>query len=149
MKTLAENRKARFDYQILETFEAGIVLEGHEVKSIKLGRAGLSGSYVIIKNEEVFLLNANVSPYQPKNTPSNYDRTRNRKLLLNKKEIKYLNGKSQQKGLTLVPLRLYTRKGKIKLEFGVARGTKRFDKKEIIRKKDIEREIDRELKTRG
>ena len=149
MKPLAENRKARFDYQILETFEAGIVLEGHEVKSIKLGRASLGGSYVIIKNKEVFLLNANVSPYQPKNTPNNYDRTRTRKLLLNKKEINYLIGKSQQKGLTLIPLKLYTREGKIKLEFGVAKGTKRFNKKEIIRKKDIEREIDRELKTRG
>jgi SsrA-binding protein len=149
MKPLAENRRARFDYQILETFEAGIILEGHEVKAIKLGRASLGGSYVILKNQEVFLLNANVSPYQPNNTPKNYDRTRTRKLLLNKKEIRYLIGKSQQRGLTLIPLKLYTREGKIKLEFGVARGTKKVNKKEIIRKKDIEREIDRELKIRG
>jgi len=149
MKALAENRKARYDYEILEKFEAGMVLAGYEVKSIKLGRVSLGGSYVIFKDEEPFLLNANISPYQPKNTPKDYDPTRLRKLLLNKKEIKYLIGKSQQKGLTIVPLRMYTKGGKIKLEVGVARGMKKASKKEILKKKDIDREIDRELKARG
>ncbi len=149
MKALAENRKARYDYEILEKFEAGMVLAGYEVKSIKLGRVSLGGSYVIFKDEEPFLLNANISPYQPKNTPKDYDPTRLRKLLLNKDEIRYLIGKSQQKGLTIVPLRMYTKGGKIKLEVGVARGMKKASKKEILKKKDIDREIDRELKARG
>jgi SsrA-binding protein len=146
MKVLAENKKARFNYEVLEKFEAGMVLSGHEVKAAKLGRISLGGSYVILRNEEPFLLNANISPYQPKNTPKNYDPSRLRKLLLNKNEIKYLIGKSQQRGLTLVPLRMYTKGCKIKLEFGIARGRKRFNKKELIRKKDIEREIARSFK---
>ncbi|MDD3399664.1 MAG: SsrA-binding protein SmpB [Candidatus Paceibacterota bacterium] len=149
MKVLAENRRARYDYEILEKFEAGVVLAGYEVKSIKLGRVSLGGSYVVFKDEEPFLLNANIPPYQPKNTPKDYDPTRLRKLLLNKDEIKYLIGKSQQKGLTLVPLRMYTKGGKIKLEVGVARGMKKASKKEILKKRDIDREIDRELKARG
>jgi len=149
MKVLTENRRARYDYEILEKFEAGVVLAGYEVKSIKLGRVSLGGSYVVFKDEEPFLLNANIPPYQPKNTPKDYDPTRLRKLLLNKDEIKYLIGKSQQKGLTLVPLRMYTKGGKIKLEVGVARGMKKASKKEILKKRDIDREIDRELKARG
>jgi SsrA-binding protein len=149
MKVLAENRRARYDYEILEKFEAGVVLAGYEVKSIKLGRVSLGGSYVVFKDEEPFLLNANIPPYQPKNTPKDYDPTRLRKLLLNKDEIKYLIGKSQQKGLTLVPLRMYTKGGKIKLAVGVARGMKKASKKEILKKRDIDREIDRELKARG
>lgn len=149
MKSLAENRKAYFDYDVLERFEAGMVLTGQEVKSIKSGRINLAGSYVVIKNEEAFLLNADIPPYQPKNSPPNYDSTRLRKLLLNKSEIKYLLGKSQEKRLTLLPLRVYTKKGKIKLEFGLAKGRQKAGKKELLKKRDIEREIEIELKMRG
>jgi SsrA-binding protein len=149
MGDLAENKKAYFDYEILEKFEAGVVLLGHEVKSIRSGRITLAGSYIIFKDNEPYLLNANIPPYQPKNTPTSYDPNRLRKLLLNKKEIQYLLGKSQQKGLTLLPLRVYTKKGKIKLEFGIARGRKRAGKKELLKKRDIKREIEIELKTRG
>ena len=149
MKTLAENKKAYYNYEILEKFEAGMVLTGQEVKSIKSGSINLAGSYVVLKEEETFLLNSNVPAYQPKNAPKDYDANRLRKLLLNKSEIRYLIGKSQQKSLTLVPLRVYTKRGKIKLEFGLARGRKKADKKELIKKRAIDREIERELKLRG
>lgn len=149
MKVLSENKKAYFDYQILEKYEAGISLIGQEVKSIKLGRMGLTGSYVVVRNNEIYLLGANVPPYQPKNAPPGYDPQRTRKLLLRKSEIIYLFGKSQQKGLTLIPLKVYTNNGKIKIEFGVAKGKKVFDKRETIRKRDAEKEISRELKMRG
>jgi SsrA-binding protein len=140
MKTLAENNKIGFDYRILEAFEAGIVLYGFEVKSIKTGHVSLKGSYVTIKDNEVYLLNALVPPYQQANAPADYDPQRSRKLLLNKREIKSLIGKSRVKGLTLVPIRLYTKKSKIKLEFGIAKGKKKTDKRETIKKRDTERE---------
>jgi len=149
VKTLAENKKAYYNYEILEKLEAGMVLTGQEVKSIKSGSINLAGSYVVLKEEEAFLLNSNVPAYQPKNAPKDYDANRLRKLLLNKSEIRYLIGKSQQKSLTLVPLRVYTKRGKIKLEFGLAKGRKRADKKELIKKRAIDREIERELKLRG
>lgn len=149
MKVFALNKRARFDYDVLEKFEAGIVLAGYEVKSIKQGMVSLGGSYVVFKDEEPYLLNANIHPYQPKNMPKDYDPSRLRKLLLNKDEIKYLIGKSEQKGLTLVPLRLYTKGDKIKLEFALARGRKKASKKEVIKKRDTDREIERELKARG
>jgi len=149
MASLAENKKAYFNYEILERFEAGIVLLGQEVKSIRLGRINLAGSYIVFKDEEPYLLNAHVPPYQPKNVPADYDPTRLRKLLLKEKEIKYLIGKSQERGLTLVPLRVYTKGGKIKLEFGLARGRKTAGKKELLKKRIVEREIERELKIRG
>lgn len=149
MKVLSENKKAYFNYQILEKFEAGISLIGQEVKSIKLGRINLAGSYVILKEEEVYLTGANVPPYQPKNAPPDYAPERIRKLLLKKSEIKYLIGKVKEKRLTLVPLRMYTKKGKIKLEFAVAKGKKKADKRETIRKRETEREMKRELKVRG
>ena len=146
MKIFAENKKAYFNYQILEKFEAGIVLAGYEVKSIKSGRINLAGSYVIIKNEEAYLINASIPPYQPKNVPPEYDPSRQRKLLLKKKEIKYLIGKTRQKGLTLVPLKMYTKKRKVKLEFGVAKGKKKADKRELIKKREVKREIRKALK---
>lgn len=149
MKALSENKKAYFDYRILEKFEAGISLIGQEVKSIKLGRVNLTGSYVILKNEEVFLVGCSIPPYQPKNAPPDYNPERSRKLLLRKSEIKYLIGKSKQKGLTLLPLKLYTKRGKIKLEFGIAKGLKKFDKRGIIKKRETEKEIMKELKSRG
>lgn len=146
MKILAENKKAYFNYQILEKFEAGIALIGQEVKSIKTRGTNLTGSYIIIRNEEVYWVGAKVPAYQPKNAPSDYEPERSRKLLLKKTEIKYLIGKSKQKGLTFIPLKLYTKNGKIKIEVGIARGKKKFDKRELIKKRDTEREIERALK---
>ena len=150
MKVLAENKKAYYNYEILEKFEAGIALIGQEVKSLKTRGVNLAGNYVILKNSEIFWVGANIHPYQPKNAPPDYNPERWRKLLLKKSEIKYLIGKSKQKGLTLIPLKLYTiRGGKIKLEFAIARGKKKFDKREQIKKREIEREMEKELKLRG
>lgn len=149
MKVLAQNKKAYFKYEVLEKFEAGMVLTGQEVKSIKSGRINLAASYVVIKNEEVFLIGSNVPAYQPKNAPSDYNPGRFRKLLLKKSEIKHLIGKSKQKGLTLVPLKVYSRKGRIKIEFAIVKGKKKVDKRELIKKREIEKEIRRELKSRG
>ena len=149
MKLINENKKAYFNYQILEKFEAGISLIGQEVKSLKTRGVNLAGSYVVVKDEEVFWIGANIPPYQPKNAPSDYRPDRSRKLLLKKSEIKYLIGKFKQKGLTLIPLKIYTKDGKIKLGFGIARGKKKFDKREFIKKREIEREIKKELKIRG
>ena len=149
MKLLAKNKKAYYKYEILEKFEAGIVLIGQEVKSIKSGRINLAGSYIILKDNEVYLTGCHIPPYQPKNAPPDYNPERSRKLLLKKSEIKYLIGKSKQKGLTMVPLRVYTKRGKIKIEFTIAKGKKKFDKKELIKKRETEREMRRELKLRG
>jgi len=149
MKVLAENRKAYFRYQILEKLEAGISLIGQEVKSIKLGRINLAGSYVVLKGEEVFLIGAKIPAYQPKNAPPDYNPERSRKLLLTKSEIKFLVGKAKERGLTLIPLKVYTKKDKIKLEFGVAKGKRKADKRELIKKREIEREMKREIRLRG
>lgn len=151
VKIFSENKKAGFNYEILEKFEAGIVLNGQEAKSVKTRGISLAGSYVIIKENGVFWIGAKIPPYQPNNVPSNYDPDRTRKLLLNKAEIKYLIGKASAKGLTFVPLKLYTKNrdsgsGKIKLEFGIARGKKKFDKRESIKKRETMRAIDRALK---
>lgn len=145
MTALAVNRHLR-DYQVLEKFEAGLVLTGQEVKSIKLGRMSLRGSYVVLKGEEVFLIGAVVPPYQPKNAPADYRQDQPRKLLLQKTEIKSLIGQSRQARLTMVPLRVYSKHGKIKLEFGLCRGLKKADKREIIKKRETEREIQRTMK---
>lgn len=152
MNTITENKKAFHEYNILERFEAGISLNGQEVKSIKTGRVNLNGCYVSLRQTskketpEIFLIGCNIPPYQPKNAPSDYNPQRPRKLLLRKEEIKQLIGKSSQKGLTIVPLKAYTNKGKIKIEIGVARGKKEFDKKEKIKKREIDRDIQRKLK---
>lgn len=149
MATISENRKAYFNYEISETFEAGLVLAGHEVKSIKLGRMSLLGSYVVFRGEELYLVNADVPPYQPKNTPADYNSKRDRKLLLNKSEIHYLIGKSKQRSLTMIPLKVYTKGGKIKLGFGLGKGRKGHGKRELLKKRASDREIRRELKARG
>ena len=149
MISIVKNKRAYFDYEILEKYEAGIELFGYEVKSIKTGHISLRGSFVIIKKSEVFLLNASISPYQPGNTPKDYDPLRRRKLLLHKNEVKSLIGKSKQKGLTLVPLRVYTKRRKIKIKIGLARAKKKLDKREIIKKREIERESKREIKEMG
>jgi len=139
--TIATNKRAFFDYQILETYEAGIELKGYEVKSIKTGRINLAGSYAVLKNNQVWLINADVPPYQPKNTPSDYDPKRSRRLLLRKTEIKGLIGQIQEKGLTLVPLKVYTKNRKIKIEIGLAKSRKKVDKRELIKKRESEKEI--------
>ena len=139
MTEYASNPKAGFDYEILETIEAGIVLEGHEVKAIKTGKASIKGSYAKILNGEAFLVGAIISPYQPANTPKDYDPQRSRKLLLSKREISKLIDLSQSQGLTIVPLKFYGKKGKIKLLIGIAKGKKKYDKRETIKKKDAAR----------
>ncbi len=146
-KMLAENKKAYHDYQILEKIEAGLALNGQEVKSIKTRGASLAGSYVIVKDEEVFWIGANIPAYQPKNAPSDYMPERSRKLLLKKDEIKSLIGSSIRQGLTFIPLKLYTERGKIKLEFGVAKGLKKADKRQVIKKREFSREKEKYLKT--
>jgi SsrA-binding protein len=145
MKIFSENKKGYFDYEILEKFEAGLVLFGQEVKSIKTGHINLAGSYVSFRGEEPFLLGVKVPPYQPNNAGADYGEGRERKILLNKKEIDYLVGKTSQKGFSLIPLKVYEKSGRIKLEFGLAKGKKKYDKKEKIKKKDIDREVNREL----
>lgn len=146
MKTFAYNRRAKYDYKILERFEAGIVLKGHEVKSIKQGSMSLKGAYVIIKANEAYLIGAYISPYQPKNTPLDYNPERLRKLLLKKSEIRNLIGKIKQKHLTLVPIRVYPKNDKIKLEFGVGKGRRKVDKRELIKKREVKRRIERMMK---
>ena len=145
MSVIATNKRAHFDYEILETYEAGIELRGFEVKSIKTGRINLAGSYVIIRDNQARLLNADIPAYQPKNMPVDYDPKRSRRLLLNKSEIKNLIGRVQEKGLTLVPLRVYTKgkAGKIKIEIGLGKSRKKADKRQLIKKREVEREIKR------
>ncbi len=128
MKIIATNKRADYDYEILETFEAGLILKGFEVKSVKNGHIGLAGSYVVIRNNEAYLLNATISPFQPKNTPKDYDPARTRKLLLHKREIKHLVGKIGHKRLTLVPTKVYIKKEKLKLEIGIGQGKRKIDK---------------------
>lgn len=142
----ATNDKARFDYEISETMEAGLVLTGQEVKSVKRGSASIKGAYVKILGGEAWLMGATVPPYQAGNAPSNYDIKRSRKLLLKKSELKYLAGKSQERGLTLVPIKLYNKNGLVKLEIGIGRGKKKSDKREKITKRDVQRKIERALK---
>jgi SsrA-binding protein len=143
IKTISQNRKAHHDYQIQETIEAGLVLTGPEVKSLRLGRANLKDSYAKLKGGEVFLYEVHISPYE--NSPLNeQDPTRTRKLLLHKQEIRRLKNKIQEKGLTIVPLRLYFLGGKAKVELALAKGKKLYDKREAIKKKDMKREADRQ-----
>ena len=139
------NRKARYDYEILEKYEAGIVLTGTEIKSIRKGNANLKDSYAVIKNGEVFLLNMYVSEYKEGNI-FNHEETRTRKLLLNKNEIKKINDKITIKGLTLVPVKLYFVNGKLKVELAVARGKHTYDKKETINQRDIDRDMKKSMK---
>lgn len=139
------NRKAKFDYQIEETIEAGIVLKGTEIKSIRQGKANLKDSYAIIKNNEVFLLGMHISPYKEGNI-FNHDELRTRKLLLHKREILKLNNKLTLEGYTLVPIKLYFVKNKAKILLGVAKGKKLYDKRETIKKRDLDREMKKQYK---
>ncbi len=146
--TVATNRKAHHDYFIEDTLEAGIVLQGTEVKSLRLGLANLTDSYAIVKKNEVFLLNANISPY-PYGNIANHDPLRTRKLLLHGEEIRKLIGKMTQKGFTLIPLKIYFVRGKAKVLIGLARGKKSFDKRDTIKEKESKREVERVVKERN
>lgn len=146
-KIAVVNRSARRDYEIIESFEAGMALKGTEVKSLREGRANLKDSYAKVQNGEVFLVNTHISHYSHGNQ-QNHDPVRERKLLLHKSEIKRLTGKTEEKGLTLVPLKIYFVGGRAKVELALAKGRKRYDKREVIKKRDAEREIRRELKQR-
>ncbi|NPV29110.1 MAG: SsrA-binding protein SmpB [Firmicutes bacterium] len=147
IKVVAENRKARHDYYIDETYEAGIALVGTEVKSLRAGKVSLRDSYAEVVGGEVFLQNMHISPYE-KGNRFNHDPKRARKLLLHKREIRRLLGQTTQKGYTLIPLRLYFKRGKAKVELALARGKKLYDKREEIAKRDAAREMAREWRGR-
>ncbi|MEK7209010.1 MAG: SsrA-binding protein SmpB [Patescibacteria group bacterium] len=147
MPTFAHNRQAGFRYEIMEKFEAGIELLGFEVKAIKTDRINLAGAHIIVRGNEVYLINADIAPYQPKNTPADYDSRRSRRLLLTKKEIAELLIVEQQKRLTIIPISVYSDKGKIKVQIAIARGKKKYDKRETIKKRETEREVRRTLKS--
>jgi len=151
MPILVTNKRANFDYEILDKYEAGLVLFGHEVKAVRAGNVSLSGSYITFKAgpaglPEAFLVNTHISLYKHTSGIADYDPTRTRKLLLGRKEIERLVNKKQEQGLTLVPLNIYTKNSFLKLQFGVARGKKRYDKREDIKRKDLDRDRRRALK---
>lgn len=147
VKVVSQNKKAYADYHIDETIEAGIVLTGTEVKSLRQGKANLKDSYVIIKDNEAWLLNCHISPYSHGNI-FNHDPLRTRKLLLHRKEIERLRGKIQQQGYTLIPLKLYFKGPYVKVEIALAKGRKKYEKRDIIKKKEAQREIERALKNK-
>ncbi len=144
-KVVATNRKARHDYLILETYEAGMVLEGSEVKSLRAGKANLKDSYAMVKNEELYLLQMHISPYD-KASQFGHDPTRSRKLLMHKKEIRRLLGKTVQKGLTLVPLRLYFKGSHAKIELALVTGKRKYDKRKAIAEREAKRALERVFK---
>ena len=146
VKVVAKNRKARFNYEILETYEAGIELKGTEVKSVRASKVNLTEGFISIDNGEAFLKQVHISPYEQGNI-FNVDPVRVRKLLLHKREIKKLIGETAQKGFTLVPLSMYLRNGKVKLSLGLARGKNTHDKRQDMAKKDAQRSIERAMKS--
>ncbi len=148
IKIITDNRRARHEYFILETYEAGIALTGTEVKSIRMGRVNIKDSYAMIHGGEVYIENMHISPYEQGNR-FNHEPLRRRKLLLHKREIRKLIGETMQKGLTLVPLKMYFSRGKVKIEIAVAKGKKLYDKRHDLAEKDAKREIDRSLKERN
>lgn len=146
MATFVENKKVRFNYEILETFDAGLELVGGEVKAVRKKQMSLEGSHVVIRGGEAYLVGSTIALYQPNNADSSYEADRNRRLLLSKKELKELIGKSEQRGLTLVPISVYNKGRYLKLSIGLVRGKKKFDKRETLKKREAEREIGRSLK---
>ena len=146
-KIIAVNRKARHDYEVIDTFEAGIVLLGTEVKSLRAGKANLKDSYARIRNGELWLFGLHISPYSH-GSYNNHIPERDRKLLLHKYEIRRLIGKVEEAGLTLVPLKLYFKNGKVKVLLGLARGRKQYDKRQVIAKREADRDLRRRLKQR-
>ena len=142
---ILRNKKARFEYEILDTFEAGIVLVGTEVKSIRMKKVSIQESYAKLKNGELYLVGMNIAHYDMGNR-FNHEPTRERKLLLHRHQIKRLTGKLQEKGLTLIPLHIYIKNGKVKIELGLGKGKAKYDKRRVIQKRDIERDVQREMK---
>jgi SsrA-binding protein len=141
MTTFAENRQARFNYEILEHFSAGLELSGTEVKSVREGKVSLVGSHIGIRGKEAFLFGANIPPYQPKNAPKEYDPVRPRKLLISKSEVEKLEKAEGTKGLTVVPISVYNKGRFLKIDIAIGRGKKSFDKRQTIKKRDIERDL--------
>jgi SsrA-binding protein len=141
-----KNKKAGFNYEILDKYTAGMELLGTEVKAIKKGWGSLEGAHVVIRSGEAFLVGATIPPFQPANTVEGYEPTRTRRLLLQKKEISELEKSLQNKGLTIVPISMYNKGRYIKLDLALARGKKKFDKRETIKKRDVERDLGRSLK---
>ncbi len=148
MTTYVDNRKAHFNYEILEKVEAGIELLGFEVKSLKAGQGSLDGAYVVIRGGEAYVVNMFVAPYQEKNTPSGYEPRRNRRLLLAKKEIAELSHKEGSNGLTIVPISIYNKNNLIKVSLAVVKGKKKFDKREATKKRETDRTVRREFRDR-
>ncbi|MBI4086761.1 SsrA-binding protein SmpB [Candidatus Kaiserbacteria bacterium] len=149
MKTFTSNRRAAFDFELSDTCEAGLELFGTEVKAVRSGKGKIDGAHVIVRGGEAYLVGASIPAHQPANAPSGYDPERTRRLLLSQKEIDALAHKSDQKGLTIVPLSMYSSGRNIKLKLAVARGKKKQDKRETIRKRDSDRHIGRTLKNQN
>ena len=145
-KIVSDNRKARYLYEILETYEAGIALQGTEVKSIRAGKVNLQDAYALIRGGEAWLFNAHISPFEKASGYFNHDPRRTRKLLLHREQINKLLGQVEQKGLTLVPLKMYLKKGRVKVDIAVGRGKKLHDKREDIRQRDDKRTMERAMK---
>jgi SsrA-binding protein len=141
--TIATNKRAYFDYEISETMEAGMELKGFEVKAVRNGRINLSGSYVLVRNGEAWLFNCDMAPYQPQNIPEGYEAKRTRRLLLKRAQIAELAEKTREKGLTLLPLKVYTKNRNLKLEIGLGRSRRKKDKRDILKKREAQREMDR------
>lgn len=146
MTIMLEHKKASFDYEILEKFQAGLELSGQEVKSLRQKQGSLEGARVLIRGNEAYIVNMEIPPYQPKNNPKGYDDRRTRRLLLSKEEIKRLSGIGKKQGLTIIPILVYNTGRFIKIDIAIARGKKKFDKRETIKKRETEREIRRTLK---
>jgi SsrA-binding protein len=144
-KIISVNRRARFDYEISETLEAGLVLQGTEVKSLRQGQVSLKDAYADIEDGEVYLLHAHIDPYDQGNR-FNHDPERPRKLLLHRREIKRLTGKTQERGLTLIPTRMYFTNGRAKIELGLAKGKKHYDKRETLKRRTAQRDIERAMR---
>lgn len=146
MSNLAVNRKASFTYEFLQKFEGGLALTGSEVKSAKKGSIDLKASYLSIEKNELWVKNMHIAKYGPSGPMPDYDPTRQRKVLVHKKEIKQLLGKTQSRGLTIVPIRVYTKGDLVKIEFALARGKKKYEKRDSIKKRDVDRKIKEEIK---
>jgi SsrA-binding protein len=145
---LIRNKKARLEYEILESFEAGLELIGLEVKALRQGLGSLEGAHAVVRGGEAYLINMRIPPYQPGNTPKDYDSERSRRLLLTKKEIAELAGSEHQKGLTIIPISVYNKGRKLKVELAIARGKKQHDKRQDLKRRAHERDIERTLKNR-
>jgi SsrA-binding protein len=146
IKIISDNRQARFRYEILDSYEAGVELKGTEVKSIRLGKVNLRDGYALVRNGEVWLFNVHVSPYEQASQYFNHDPLRTRKLLLHRQEIRKLIGKVEEKGLTLVPLKMYFKNGRVKVSIGLGKGKKIYDKRESLKQQQAKREVARAMK---